>query len=130
MTLGDREQRVGGGEPFRELPVDRRRQPAVAAVLPIDVPPGLQLETETDLEVQLELIHRNDDDSHDVVLMIGEKEKSKFILREDDVEYLHGGIQLKQPSVKIVVDNVSAAKFRGFTKGNIPTPDIPSDSLP
>lgn len=86
--------------------------------------------TETGLEVQLELIHRNDDDSHDVVLMIGEKEKSKFILREDDVEYLHGGIQLKQPSVKIVVDNVSAAKFRGFTKGNIPTPDIPSDSLP
>ena len=86
--------------------------------------------TETGAEVQLELIHRNDDDSHDALLMVGNKEKSKFVLREDEVEYLHGGIQLKEPSVKIVVDNVSAAKFRGFTKGNIPTPDIPSDSLP
>ena len=58
------------------------------------------------------------------------KEKSKFVLREDEVEYLHSGILLKQPSVKIVVDDVSTAKFRGFTKGNVPTPDIPSDSLP
>jgi hypothetical protein len=81
------------------------------------------------IEVQLELLRRNDDDSHDALLMVGKK-KSRFVLREDEVEYLHGEIQLKQPSVKIVVDGVSAAKFRGFTKGNIPTPDIPSDSLP
>jgi len=86
--------------------------------------------TETGAEVQLELIHRNDDDSHDALLMIGKNEKARFVLREEEVEYLHAGIQLKQPSVKIVVDNVSAAKFRGFTKGNIPTPDIPGDSLP
>jgi hypothetical protein len=82
------------------------------------------------IEVQLELLRRNDDDSHDALLMVGKKEKSRFVLREDEVEYLHDEIQLKQPSVKIVVDAVSAAKFRGFTKGNIPTPDIPSDSLP
>lgn len=86
--------------------------------------------TDHGVEVQLELIRRNDDDSHDALLMVGKKEKNKFVLREEEVEYLNGGIQLKQPSVKIVVDAVSAAKFRGFTKGNIPTPDIPSDSLP
>lgn len=86
--------------------------------------------TESGAEVQLELVHRNDDDSHDALLMVGKKEKAKFVLREDEVEYLHGAIRLQQPSVKIVVDNVSAAKFRGFTKGNVPTPDIPSETLP
>lgn len=86
--------------------------------------------TENGAEAQLELLRRNDDDSHDAVLLVGNKENSRFVLREDDVEYLKGGIRLKQPSVKILVDDVSAAKFRGFTKGNIPTPDIPSDSLP
>lgn len=86
--------------------------------------------TDSGLEAQLELIRRNDDDSHDAVLMVGQKEKSPFVLREDEVEYLHGKIHLKEPAITIVVDAVSAAKFRGFTKGNIPTPDIPSDSLP
>ncbi|MBI3058671.1 MAG: hypothetical protein HYY81_05095 [Deltaproteobacteria bacterium] len=86
--------------------------------------------TESGAEVQLELVHRNDDDSHDALLMVGKKEKTKFVLREDEVEYRDGGFQLKQPSVRIVVDNVSAAKFRGFTKGNVPTPDIPSETLP
>jgi len=86
--------------------------------------------TDSGVEVQLELVCRNDDDSHDAVLAVGKQENRKFVLREDEVEYFNDGIQLKQPAVKIVVDDVSAAKFRGFTKGNIPTPDIPSDSLP
>lgn len=86
--------------------------------------------TETGLDAQLELIRRNDDDSHDAILMVDNEEKARFVLREDEVEYLKGAIRLKQPSVTIVVDNVSTAKFRGFTKGNVPTPDIPSDSLP
>lgn len=86
--------------------------------------------TESGAEVQLELIRRNDDDSHDAVLAVGKQESKEFVLREDEVEYLHGGIELKQPAIKIIIDDVSAAKFRGFTKGNIPTPDIPSDSLP
>ena len=87
--------------------------------------------TENGAEVRLELIRRNDDDSHDAVLMLGKNENNtNFVLREDEIEYLTGGIRLKQPAVKILVDDVSAAKFRGFTKGNIPTPDIPSDSLP
>jgi hypothetical protein len=86
--------------------------------------------TETGAEAQLELIRRNDDDSHDAVLLVSNKESSRFVLGEDDVEYLKDGFRLKQLAVKILVDGVSAAKFRGFTKGNIPTPDIPSDSLP
>jgi hypothetical protein len=85
---------------------------------------------ETGVQVQLELLRRNDDDSHDAVLRVGNNENHEFVLREDDVEYLDGAIRLTQPSVKILVDGVSAAKFRGFTKGNIPTPDVPSDSLP
>jgi hypothetical protein len=86
--------------------------------------------TENGAEARLELVHRNDDDSHDAVLLIGNRETGRFVLREDDVEYLEDGFRLKQPPVKILVDGVSTAKFRGFTKGNIPTPDIPSDSLP
>jgi hypothetical protein len=86
--------------------------------------------TENGADARLELLRRNDDDSHDALLMVGNKENHEFVLREDEVEYLNGGIRLKQVSVKILVDDVSAAKFRGFTKGNIPTPDIPSDSLP
>lgn len=86
--------------------------------------------TDSGEDVQLELLRRNDDDSHDALLTIGASEKTEFVLREDDVNYLGDGIQLKSPAIKIVVDNVAAAKFRGFTKGNIPTPDIPSDSLP
>ena len=85
--------------------------------------------TDSGAEVQLELLRRNEDDSHDAFLMVG-KNETEFVLRENEVEYLEGSIRLKQPAVKILVDTVSAAKFRGFTKGNIPTPDIPSDSLP
>lgn len=85
--------------------------------------------TDNGAEVQLELLRRNEDDSHDALLMVG-KNETEFVLRENEVEYLEGSIRLKQPAVKILVDSVSAAKFRGFTKGNIPTPDIPSDSLP
>ena len=86
--------------------------------------------TEDGSEVEVELIHRNDDDSHEAFLKVGDKEKVRFVLREEDVEYLQDKIRLKQPSVSILVDSVSAAKFRGFTMGNIPTPDIPGDSLP
>jgi hypothetical protein len=86
--------------------------------------------TENGAKAQLELLRRNDDDSHDAVLLVGNKETSRFVLREDDVEYIEDGFRLKQLAVKILVDGVSAAKFRGFTKGNIPTPDVPSDSLP
>jgi hypothetical protein len=86
--------------------------------------------TENGADARLELLRRNEDDSHDAVLLVGNKESGRFVLREDDVEYLKGGLRLKQPSVYILVDDVSAAKFRGFTKGNIPTPDVPSDSLP
>lgn len=81
-------------------------------------------------EIEVELIRRNDDDSHDAVLKINGKEKVEFVLREDEVEYHQDSLRLKQPSVRIIVDPVAAAKFRGFTKGNVPTPDIPADSLP
>jgi len=86
--------------------------------------------TEDGAEAQIELIRRNEDDSHDAVLLVGKKEISRFVLREDEVEYVEGGLRLNAPSMQILVDDVSAAKFRGFTKGNVPTPDIPSDSLP
>jgi len=81
-------------------------------------------------EVRLELVRRNEDDSHDAVLKVGDKEKSRFLLREEEVRYFPDKIQLWDPPMEILVDSVSAAKFRGFTKGNIPTPDIPADSLP
>lgn len=81
-------------------------------------------------EMRLELVRRNDDDSHDAVLKVGGQEKKRFALKEDEVTYSQDRIRLLGPSIEILVDDVSAAKFRGFTKGNIPTPDIPSDSLP
>lgn len=81
-------------------------------------------------EMRLELVRRNDDDSHDAVLKVGGQEKKRFGLKEDEVTYSQDRIRLLGPSIEILVDDVSAAKFRGFTKGNIPTPDIPSDSLP
>ncbi len=81
-------------------------------------------------EMRLELVRRNDDDSHDAVLKLGGTEKNRFTLKEEEVVYLPDRIRLSNPPVELRVDNVSAAKFRAFTKGNIPTPDIPSDTLP
>jgi len=81
-------------------------------------------------ELVIELVHRNDDDSHNAVVIVAGNQTARFVLREDDVAYLSDGIQLKQPAIRIFVDRVAMAKFRGFTRGNIPTLDIPADSLP
>jgi hypothetical protein len=81
-------------------------------------------------ELTLELIRRNDDDSHDAILKVAGNETARFVLREDDVLYLPDGIQLERPAIRMIVDRVAMEKFRGFTKGNIPTPDVPADSLP
>jgi hypothetical protein len=86
--------------------------------------------TDDGKELVIELVRRNDDDSHDAVLIVAGNETARFVLREDDVAYLPDGIQLEQPAIRMIVDRVAKAKFRGFTQGNIPTPDVPADSLP
>ncbi len=50
---------------------------------------------------------------------------------EDDFTFEEGTVRLRPtPDVELRMPPLYVKKLRGFTRGNIPTPDIPGPSLP
>lgn len=76
----------------------------------------------------LELVERRDDDSHTARLAGG----AEFHLREDDVSFTDSTIHVRTPDgdVEFYVDPVYVRKFKAFTRGNVPTPDVAGETLP
>ena len=79
----------------------------------------------------LELHSRQDDDSMTVVLRAPSGKERTLTLTDDDFVFGEGSVSLRTvPAITLQMQPLYMEKLRGFTRGSIPTPDIPGPSLP
>lgn len=79
----------------------------------------------------LEFRDRYDDDSMAVVVRDPSGATRQLRVSEDDFTFGEGTVGLRPaPDVELRMPPLYVKKLRGFTRGNIPTPDIPGPSLP
>ncbi len=79
----------------------------------------------------LEFHERHDDDSMSVVVQPPDGASRRVQVSEDDFTFGDGDVSLRTaPPVRFRLAPLYLKKLRGFTRGNIPTPDVPGPSLP
>ena len=79
----------------------------------------------------LEFQARHDDDSMTVVVREPGGQERKLTLTDDDFVFGDGRVTVRPlPETILTMQPLYMKKLRGFTRGNIPTPDIPGPSLP
>ena len=79
----------------------------------------------------LEFHARHDDDSMTVVVREPGGQERTLTLTDDDFVFGDGRVTLRPlPETILTMPPLYMKKLRGFTRGNIPTPDIPGPSLP
>ena len=79
----------------------------------------------------IEFHARHADDSMAVVVRDPDGGARPFTVGEDDFAFGEGTVSLGTlPGVILRMDPIYVKKLRGFTRGNIPTPDVPGPSLP
>jgi hypothetical protein len=82
-------------------------------------------------EWTLEFRARHDDDSMTVVVREADGKERTLTLTDDDFVFGDGRVSLRPvPETTLTMPPLYLKKLRGFTRGNIPTPDIPGPSLP
>lgn len=82
-------------------------------------------------EIVVRLVERHDDDSHTAIISTDGAQGLIFHLCEDNVSFDDDGrVILRLPQVELHVDPVYCRKFKSFTRGNYPTPDVAGKSLP
>jgi hypothetical protein len=79
----------------------------------------------------LEFRARHDDDSMTVVVRAPDGTERTLTLTDDDFVFRDGDVCLRHlPETVLTMPPLYMKKLRGFTRGNIPTPDVPGPSLP
>ena len=79
----------------------------------------------------LEFRARHDDDSMTVVVREPGGQERTLTVTDDDFVFGDGRVTLRPlPETILTMPPLYMKKLRGFTRGNIPTPDIPGPSLP
>ena len=79
----------------------------------------------------LELRARHEDDSMTVVVRGPGGPERTLTLTDDDFVFGDDRVTLRPlPEATLMMQPLYVKKLRGFTRGNIPTPDIPGPSLP
>ena len=79
----------------------------------------------------LEFRARHDDDSMTVVVREPGGKERTLTLTDEDFMFGDGRVALRPvPEITLTMQPLYMKKLRGFTRGNIPTPDIPGPSLP
>lgn len=86
--------------------------------------------TAGDDKLVFRLVHRHDDDSHTVVVATDGEDGLVFHLTEDALSFDGDRVRIRIPELELTLDPVYARKFRAFTRGNYPTPDIAGETLP
>lgn len=81
-------------------------------------------------EIVIELVERHDDDSHTARLFTEADAGFMFRLTEDDIAFTDSSVRLRLPETEIYLDPVYVRKFKAFTRGNVPTPDVAGETLP
>jgi hypothetical protein len=79
----------------------------------------------------IEFHARHADDTMAVVVRDPDGGARSLTVSEDDFTFGDGTVALRGlPGVTLRMDPIYVKKLRGFTRGNIPTPDIAGPSLP
>jgi hypothetical protein len=79
----------------------------------------------------LEFRERYDDDRMRVAVIAPDGKRKEVVASEDDFLFSDNTVQLSLvPELHVFMHPVYLKKMRGFTRGNIPTPDIAGPSLP
>ena len=79
----------------------------------------------------LEFRARHDDDSMSVMVREPNGKERTLTLTDDDFVFDERHVSLRPaPETTLTMPPLYLKKLRGFTRGNIPTPDIPGPSLP
>jgi hypothetical protein len=79
----------------------------------------------------LEFRARHDDDSMTVVVREPGGKTRTLTVTDEDFVFGDGRVSLRPvPETTLTMQPLYMKKLRGFTRGNIPTPDIPGPSLP
>lgn len=79
----------------------------------------------------LEFRERHDDDRMTVAVIDPQGEEHQVTVSEEDFTFTDNTVRLAAlPQMRIFMHPVYVKKLRGFTRGNIPTPDIAGPSLP
>jgi hypothetical protein len=79
----------------------------------------------------LEFRSRHDDDSMNVVLREPSGKERVLTVTDADFAFGESSVTLAPvPALTLTMQPLYVKKLRGFTRGNIPTPDVPGPSLP
>ena len=79
----------------------------------------------------LEFRARHDDDSMTVVVREPSGKERTLTVTDEDFVFGDGRVSLRPvPETMLTMEPLYMKKLRGFTRGNIPTPDVPGPSLP
>ena len=79
----------------------------------------------------LEFVARHADDSMTVVVSPPGAEKQELAVSEDDFQFTDNTVTLNGVAgATFFMNPIYVKKLRGFTRGNIPTPDIAGPTLP
>jgi hypothetical protein len=79
----------------------------------------------------IEFHGRDDEDRMTVQVRSPDGTARELVVTEDDFLFTDNTVQLKgAPELKAFMHPVYLKKMRGFTRGNVPTPDIAGPSLP
>ena len=79
----------------------------------------------------IEFQSRHDDDSMTVVLREPGGRERTLTLTDADFTFGESSVSLRPlAEVTLQMQPLYVKKLRGFTRGNIPTPDVPGPSLP
>ncbi len=80
---------------------------------------------------RLEFVARHADDSMSVVISPPGRESQEVTLVEDDFQFTDNTVTLNGVvGATFFMNPIYVKKLRGFTRGNIPTPDIAGPTLP
>lgn len=84
-----------------------------------------------DKEWLIEFHGRRDDDSMDVQVILPDGKVQKLLVTEDDFVFTDNKVRIKGVDGFVgFMHPVYLRKMRGFTRGNVPTPDIAGSTLP
>jgi hypothetical protein len=79
----------------------------------------------------LEFRERFDDDRMRVAVIDPDGKEREVVVSEDDFVFSDNTVRLSAvPDLHVFMHPIYVKKMRGFTRGNIPTPDIAGPSLP
>jgi hypothetical protein len=79
----------------------------------------------------IEFHERHDDDRMSIVVQDADGTKHRLLVAEEDFTFSDNTVSVAGvPQMRVFMHPVYLKKMRGFTRGNVPTPDIAGRSLP